>query len=170
MRRRGASLEFPIVRRLQGGTTTVRPGREVARRYLRDFPAPTPQSTPCRLAQGGLDVYGYGAKKIYVDGTRKSKKLHRWVIEQVLGRELAAHETVLHLCDNTACFRYDHLRVGTVQENNADMFAKGRAKPPPINRFYGEANPNSKAKRNARVEPELDTVTKLSSASAGELP
>lgn len=78
-------------------------------------------------------------------------KLHRWVFEQVLGRRLTNQETVLHLCDNPPCYRYDHLRLGTVQENNADMKAKGRASKPPVNRLYGAANPNSKDARLARA-------------------
>jgi hypothetical protein len=33
---------------------------------------------------------------------------------------------VLHLCDNPPCCRPSHLRIGTPDENNTDMFAKGR--------------------------------------------
>lgn len=134
--------------------------RTVARRSLKDCPPPTPLSTPCRLAQGGLDKYGYGAKKVYdAEGVRRSVKLHRWVVEQGLGRALEPWETVLHLCDNPPCYRFDHLRVGTVAENNADARQKGRAKPPPINRLYGEANPNSRAAREARLRSELPERT-----------
>jgi len=34
---------------------------------------------------------------------------------------------VMHKCDNPPCFRIDHLRIGTVAENNADRAAKGRS-------------------------------------------
>lgn len=44
--------------------------------------------------------------------------------------EQAGHDitgkVVMHLCDNPPCFRYDHLVVGTVAQNNADRSAKGR--------------------------------------------
>lgn len=33
---------------------------------------------------------------------------------------------VMHLCDNPPCFLFDHLRLGTRAENQADMKAKGR--------------------------------------------
>ena len=50
---------------------------------------------------------------------------------------MAGHDiegkVVMHICDNPACFRYDHLRVGTQIDNIHDMFAKGRGrKPAPI--------------------------------------
>jgi len=63
---------------------------------------------------------------------------------QVLGRKLRPSEVVLHACDNPLCYREAHLSIGTVQSNNADMLAKGRAVKPPVNRFHGEAHPMAK--------------------------
>ena len=83
----------------------------------RRCPPPTPQPTPCRIWQGPVDPDGYG---MTVDTTR----VHRWVMEQA-GHDIAG-KVVMHLCDNPPCFRYDHLRVGTIHENNADRQAKGR--------------------------------------------
>ena len=130
------------------GRPNHRGGRQikVVRRRLVDFPAPTPQPTPCRLWQGVTDRYGYGLRWTDPDdeGGRRRLTMHRWIMEQVMGRPLTPNEVILHLCDQRLCFRADHLRVGTVSENNADMFAKGRASPPPQNVFHGEQHPNSK--------------------------
>src|SRR5580765_1099568 len=113
-------------------------------RRRRDYPPPTPQPTPCVLWQGAVDRYGYGALKVKVDGVVKSYKAHRWIVEQVEDRRLAPSEVILHRCDNPPCFAYHHLKIGTIAENNADMLAKGRASPPPVNVFYGEKNWNTK--------------------------
>ena len=113
-------------------------------RRRRDYPPPTPQPTPCVLWQGPVDKYGYGALKVKIDGVTKSYKAHRWIIEQVEERRLLPSEVILHRCDNPPCFAYAHLKVGTIAENNADMLAKGRASPPPVNVFYGENNWNTK--------------------------
>jgi hypothetical protein len=91
-------------------------------------------------------------KRYSSSGVRMSVKAHRWAMEQAMGRLLNPWETVLHLCDNPPCFRVDHLKLGTIAENNADMFAKGRAKPPPVNRIFGAANRNSKITPHERVE------------------
>lgn len=97
--------------------------RKVYLRRLRDFPAPTPQPTPCRLAQSSLGGGGYGR---HWDGTRMLK-LHRWVWEQVHG-PIPSGMVVMHRCDNPPCFRYDHLFLGTMSDNMADKVAKGRAR------------------------------------------
>ncbi len=122
-------------------------------RRLKDFPPPTPQDTPCVLWQGAVDHYGYGSiKQYFPDGSRRTVKVHRWIMEQAEGRLLLPQETILHLCDNPPCFRVSHLRVGTIAENNADARAKGRASKPPINRLFGTRNPNTKVTPVQRVE------------------
>jgi len=45
----------------------------------------------------------------------------------IQGSDAIQSKTVRHECDNPPCFRYDHLVVGTVAENNADRSAKGRS-------------------------------------------
>ena len=114
-------------------------------RSLKDNPPPTPQATPCRLWQGAVDKDGYGRIKLTLpDGKYKHKTIHRWVVEQVIGRELKTSEFILHACDHPPCYRYEHLSIGTVKDNNADMMAKGRAKKPPVNRLHGESNGRAK--------------------------
>lgn len=98
---------------------------------------PTPMDTPCRAWRGRKSEDGYG----YRWGARKSnmryKKvmLHRWVWEQING-PVPAGMIVMHACDNPPCFRYDHLKLGTIAENNADRKAKGRNA-----NTWGENNP-----------------------------
>jgi hypothetical protein len=48
---------------------------------------------------------------------------------------------VLHSCDNPKCCNPAHLRLGTVQDNHDDMWAKGRARP-----FRGPGEKNGRAK------------------------
>ena len=75
--------------------------------------------TPCRESpiRGGP---GYGKH-------RNQQYLHRWVWEQVNG-PIPEGMLVRHRCDNPPCFRYDHLLLGTVADNTADMLERGRAR------------------------------------------
>ncbi len=61
-------------------------------------------TTPCRESpiRGGN---GYGKH-------RNQQGLHRWVMEQVHGADAIRGRSVMHLCDNPACFRFDHLAIG----------------------------------------------------------
>lgn len=65
---------------------------------------------------------GYGRR--HVDG--KVVSVHRWVVAQIDGWDALEGQSVLHLCDNPPCYRYDHLRIGSHAENMADCAAKGR--------------------------------------------
>ena len=80
--------------------------------------------TPCREYQGRRNKAGYGLRT----GSAVKRFGTQYVHRQIMA--MAGHEiegkVVMHLCDNPACFRYDHLRVGTMAENNADRDAKGR--------------------------------------------
>lgn len=55
------------------------------------------------------------------------KRTHRLSWELLRG-EIPEGLHVLHNCDNRLCVNPDHLRLGTHQENIAEMIAKGRNK------------------------------------------
>lgn len=142
-------IKMPTVKRdspyalARAGTAWQAPKVIVRRR--RDHPPPTPLDTPCVIWQGLLDKYGYGLYNTTHFGKRKRVKMHRWVMELVLGRELSRKEFVLHACDNRMCYRVEHLSIGTIRDNNADMVRKKRNKKPPVNRHQrGEKHPRAK--------------------------
>lgn len=83
----------------------------------------TPLATRCCEWYGPTRT-GYGVRKI--PGRRSPVLVHRWVMEQVHG-PLSADTEVMHLCDNRACFRYDHLAIGNNRLNRDDMMAKNRS-------------------------------------------
>lgn len=79
---------------------------------------------------------GYGCIK--VDG--KNRLAHRVVIE-LEGSDIPSGMIVMHVCDNPACVRPDHLRIAGQSDNILDSINKGRfshyAHP-------GEDHPNAK--------------------------
>ena len=60
-----------------------------------------------------------------VDGKDITIGAHRFVMMQEVGH-LERWDFVLHSCDNRKCVNIEHLSVGTIQDNVADMYAKGR--------------------------------------------
>lgn len=99
--------------------------RMVVVRRAADFPAPTPQSTSCRLWQGSVNTGGYGRV------THRGRiGAHRWVVqtagEDQFGTPWDPALEVMHLCDNPPCYRYEHLRLGTHAMNVQDCHAKSR--------------------------------------------
>lgn len=92
------------------------------------------ETTPCVLTDWRRDRDGYGYRRA-PDG--RHWFAHRWAWAQARG-PIPAGMKVLHRCDNRPCVRVgplrpdgtpdpdDHLFLGTVADNNADMVAKGR--------------------------------------------
>lgn len=68
--------------------------------------------------------YRHRYGEIWLDGTTKAYA-HR-VAASLIHGELDDGAVVLHACDNPACVRPDHLRVGTQADNMADQSRKGR--------------------------------------------
>ena len=101
-----------------------------------DCPTMKP-TTPCREFRGTRLPSGYGR---FTTGGRQWY-LHRWIVAQIDGEEAIEGKVVMHHCDNPACFRYDHLRIGTQAENLADMVEKGRHNPVSM---PGDENPSAK--------------------------
>ena len=50
---------------------------------------------------------------------------HRYAWTQQYG-EIPAGKILMHVCDNPACVRVSHLRIGTMRDNTQDMFKKKR--------------------------------------------
>jgi len=56
----------------------------------------------------------------------KQMLLHRYVYEQEHDLILMPQQIIMHLCDNPRCINPKHLKMGTVLENNKDMYSKKR--------------------------------------------
>ncbi len=80
------------------------------------------KSDGCWLYTGSLHRQGYGMISIPGMG---DVLVHRIVWRLVVG-EIPTGMQVLHRCDNPQCCNPDHLFLGTIQDNMADMVSKGR--------------------------------------------
>lgn len=80
-------------------------------------------ATGCALFTGHLNAGGYGVVKI--DG--KTVLAHRAVWAEANG-EIPAGMEVCHACDTRACVELSHLFLGTREENQQDMYRKGRGR------------------------------------------
>lgn len=98
----------------------------------------------CWLWTGVLNNKGYGVGYF---GRRRSKLAHRFSYELKFG-PIKIGLFCLHKCDMPNCVNPDHLFIGDQLANVADMWAKGRASPPPRN--DGEKRKISKL-TNAKV-------------------
>ena len=84
-------------------------------------PCPT---TGCWLWIGPVTGKGYGRLKIdwrqrgNIYAHRLSWEIHKGAIPDGL--------SVLHVCDVSACVNPAHLFLGTISDNHADMYRKGR--------------------------------------------
>ena len=105
----------------------------------------------CWEWSGCLSNKGYGRVRV----RRVEVPAHRLAYELSIG-PVSKDLCVLHACDNRRCCRPDHLFLGTILDNNRDMWAKGRARPGratgdrsgsrrhPESRPRGEGHPHAK--------------------------
>ena len=78
--------------------------------------------------------FGYGRLQFNM----RTELAHRW--SWIIHRgEIPDGLSVLHKCDNAHCVNPDHLFLGSLADNTADMCAKGRQRG-----AVGEANRNAK--------------------------
>jgi hypothetical protein len=91
-------------------------------------------SDGCLVWQRGRTRTGYGR----LTADKKRISAHRLAWELAHG-PIPDGMCVCHRCDNPACVDADHLFLGTIADNVADMIAKGRAVYPP-----GERNGRAK--------------------------
>lgn len=91
----------------------------------KDGPTQThvPGLGPCWQWTGGKVKDGYGRFSL---GNHVIRYAHQvsWMIEHGQWPDLC----VLHRCDNPPCVNPGHLFLGTIADNNRDMWSKGRGK------------------------------------------
>ena len=76
------------------------------------------ENPECHIYAGRLNENGYGRDR--------NDLIHRFVLEEKLGRPIKPGYVAMHTCDTPWCIFEGHLREGTRADNNADRDAKGR--------------------------------------------
>lgn len=103
-------------------------------------------SETCWLWTGYIDKLGYGDFRPEHGG--QMMRTHRFVYDRYHG-PIPSGLQVCHTCDVRACVRPDHLFLGTLQDNIADMIAKGRQHHPD---HRGERHPGVKLTTTQVIE------------------
>ena len=96
----------------------------IEEKYKDLFWAKVKKSDGCWEWQAAKCRDGYGLFSI---ANVRQYKAHRLMLE-LQGETVPSNMIVMHTCDNPSCVNPDHLRIGTVQENNQDKLTKNRQK------------------------------------------
>ena len=99
-------------------------------------PAHRPELGPCWVWTASTRN-GYG--QFYLDGDNLVASRVSWAITH---GHIPDGLHALHDCDNRPCVNPEHLFLGSIADNNADMHRKGRGFVPPVR--VGEAHENAK--------------------------
>lgn len=81
-----------------------------------------PMPNGCWEWQASRVAEGYGQTRV---GHGNQRRAHRVAYELTYG-PIPEGMCVLHRCDNPPCCNPEHLFLGTIADNNADMHRKGR--------------------------------------------
>jgi hypothetical protein len=100
-------------------------------------------ATGCHVWTRAKMPKGYG--RIHIKG--KDHLTHRLSYELHVG-PVPDEMFVCHKCDNPSCINPEHLFIGTIQDNHADMVQKGR-------------NPRGEKQWNARLNEDYVRVIRL---------
>ena len=103
---------------------------------IESYSAPDPNSG-CFLWLGSVNGGGYARMSI----NSKLTLIHRYVLEEKLGRKLLPKEHALHSCDVPSCINPDHLHAGSHKQNMKEMWERN---PPKLVGQRGERSPHAK--------------------------